>query len=203
MPVTVEHSGAVACLGCRHPLPLTEVTGPHGARCLRCQCLQRGRLFHAAFPPMAAPVPSPMASAGEACCFEHPTKRAAASCDSCGRFLCHLCQFTFGVRNLCPQCIAIARQNNSGPWINRRLNWDTVALATAILPTLGIWTTIAGGPLAIYLGIRALRQAPGPVLRGRSRAIVAITLGSLQVLVWALLLITVFGTALFRGGRLG
>ena len=68
---------------------------------------------------------------------------------------------------------------------------------------LGIWTTIAGAPAAIYLGARALRQPPGPLARGRWRSIAAIVLGTVQLLIWAALLATIFGTALFRGGRLG
>jgi len=87
--------------------------------------------------------------------------------------------------------------------VARRLNLDSVALATALVPMLGVWTTLVGGPVAIYLGIRALSQEPGPVPRGRWRAILALVLGVLQVVAWILLLVTVFGTVLFRGGRLG
>lgn len=202
MPVTVEHSGSMACLGCSHPLPLTEITSPDGALCPRCQTRQRGRTFPVAFAPVSTEEPA-NALDGEAVCFHHSTKRAVVPCDQCGRFLCSLCQFTIGQHHLCPSCIAAERSRQTGRWVGRRLNLDSVALSAATVPMLGIWTTIAGGPVAIYLGIRALSQPPGPVPRGRSRAIVAIILGAIQVLAWAALLITIFGTALFRGGRLG
>ncbi len=202
MPAIAEHSGSVACLGCSHPLPLAEVTSAEGALCPRCQVRQRGRVFPAAFAPATTPVAA-NALNGEAACFHHSTKRAAVPCDQCGRFLCSLCQFSIGLKNLCPGCIAAARARQSGRWVGRRLNLDSVALSTATVPMLGLWTTIAGGPVAVYLGIRALSQVPGPVPRGRSRAIAAIVLGAIQVLAWAALLVTIFGTALFRGGRLG
>jgi hypothetical protein len=144
-----------------------------------------------------------MALEGEATCFQHPTKRAAVPCDSCGRFLCTLCQFAIGNQNLCPSCIRMAREKKTERWVSRRLNLDSVALMTATVPMLGVWTTLVGGPVAIYLGIRALSQAPGPIARGRWRPVAAIVLGLLQVVAWIALLVTMFGTLLFRGGRLG
>jgi DNA-directed RNA polymerase subunit RPC12/RpoP len=203
MPVTVEHSGTIACLGCGQPLPMAEVTSPEGVRCPRCQARQLGKLFPAAFTPPSISLAPDITESGEASCFQHPTKRVAVPCDSCGRFLCTLCQFSLGNQNLCPSCIAAARKKQSVRWISRRLNLDSVALATATIPMLGIWTTLVGGPVAIYLGIRAFSQAPGPVPRGRWRAIAAIVLGTLQVIGWILLFATILGTALFRGGRLG
>lgn len=202
MPTTLEQSGSVACLGCSHPLPLAEVTSPAGAQCPRCQTRQRGHAFPAAFAPAVTAI-SGDAMEGEASCFHHPTKLAVAPCDQCGRFLCSLCQFEIGAQNFCPSCIAAQRARQGSRWIGRRLNLDSVALAAATVPMLGVWTTIVGGPVAVYLGIRALSQPPGPVPRGRSRAIAAIVIGTIQVLAWFTLLITIFGTALFRGGRLG
>lgn len=203
MPVTVEHSGAIACLGCGYALPLGEVTAGEGARCPGCQSRQFGVSFKKAFEPPAAAPQAPLALAGEATCFHHPTKRAAAPCDSCGRFLCTLCQFAIGNQNLCPSCIRMARERKSERWVSRRLNLDSVALMTALVPMLGVWTTLVGAPVAIYLGVRALSQAPGPVPRGRWRAWAAIVLGVVQVVALIALLVTIFGTLLFRGGRLG
>lgn len=203
MAITVEHSGAVACFSCQFPLPLAEVTSFEGVRCPRCHSLQRGRAFRATFMPPVSEVAPPISTPGEAACYQHTTKRAAVPCDRCGRFLCALCRMTVGAQNLCPSCIAVARRRNSPRWVARRLNLDSVALATALVPMLGVWTTLVGGPVAIYLGIRALSQEPGPVPRGRWRAILALVMGVLQVVAWILLLVTVFGTVLFRGGRLG
>lgn len=194
---------AAACVGCRYPLPLADLTGVEGARCPRCQSRQRARVFRTALQPPAAAAAAPEALSGEARCFQHPSKQAAVHCDSCGRFLCTLCQFSLGQRNLCASCIVAARQRQANDWVNRRLNLDTIALTTALAPCLLLWPTLVSGPVAIYLGIRALRQPPGPIPRGRWRAIAAIVLGALQFLAWAALLIAGFGTVLFRGGRLG
>lgn len=203
MVVSVANPTVVACLGCGSSLPSAEVASENGTRCLRCRSLQRGRLFPAAFRPPAVMSAPPIQQANEAACFHHSTKRASVACDHCGRFLCSLCQFAVGAQNLCPACIDLARGETNGRWVARRMNLDTVALATATLPIFGLWTTLVGAPAAIYLGLRALRQAPGPLPRGRWRSIVAIALGAIQVLIWAIFLLTAFGTALFRGGRLG
>jgi hypothetical protein len=97
----------------------------------------------------------------------------------------------------------MARRKAAERWVSRRLNLDSVALTTALVPMIGVWTTLVGGPMAIYVGIRALNQRPGPVPRGRWRAWAAIILGVLQVIAWIALFVTFFGTLLFRGGRLG
>ncbi len=202
MSVLVSHSGAVACLGCGYALPLPEVASAAGTRCPRCRARQSGRLFRAAFYPPQDP-PTEPASPGEAVCFQHATKRAAVACDHCGRFLCPLCDLTFGQTHSCPDCVVAARRAEDERWIARRLNLDTIALATAILPVLLIWPSLIGGPASIYLGIRALRQPPGPLPRSRVRAYLALAIGAFVVVGWLVLLITAFGTLLYRGGTRG
>ncbi len=203
MVASVDNPTVAACLGCGYALPPSEVADENGTRCPRCRSRQLGKLFPAAFRPPATAAAPPIQEANEAACFHHPTKRASVPCDNCGRFLCPLCQFAVGAQNFCPACIEMARGQANGRWVARRMNLDTIALATATLPILGVWTTLVSGPAAIYLGLRALRQAPGPLPRSRWRSIAAIALGAIQVLIWAILFVTAFGTALFQGGRLG
>ncbi|MBY0506050.1 MAG: DUF4190 domain-containing protein [Bryobacteraceae bacterium] len=203
--MTAPHllTSAVACLGCGQALPLAELSQAEGARCPRCRAQQWGQLFPAAFRPPAKEGAANLLAAGDAACFHHPTKQAVVPCDRCGRFLCSLCRFAVGQQSLCPTCIDLGRREAAGRWVPRRTNLDTVALACATLPLLLVSTSIIGAPIGIYLGLRALRQPAGPLPRGRWRAILAIVLGIVQVLAWLGLLLTLIGTWLFPGGRLG
>src|SRR5258708_17744559 len=101
----------VACTKCRTPVP-PELYNTHELRtCPSC----RARLQIEVFPAVLRP-PGPGASGeavvtdGEASCFYHPAKRAVVPCDSCGRFLCAVCDVEMDGQHLCPGCIESGRK---------------------------------------------------------------------------------------------
>lgn len=132
------------------------------------------------------------AAEGEAACFDHPGKRAVASCRQCGRFVCQLCAIQFGADTWCPSCVAAgtgpARAANTAA---SRILYDSVAL---ILPlaSLVLWPlTVLTGPATVVFSVLKWRQPLSLVRRYRWRFVVAIAigLGELGAWIWAILYI--------------
>jgi hypothetical protein len=49
-------------------------------------------------------------SEGQAACFYHPQNIAIVSCESCGRFLCSVCDIEIDRRHICPGCLESGRK---------------------------------------------------------------------------------------------
>jgi hypothetical protein len=128
------------------------------------------------------------AQIGEAVCFFHPEKKAAISCQQCGRFICTLCDLPMGSRHLCPSCVEGGMTSEKVPeMVNRRFIWGGAALSLGWLPILfGSFLFLgyfATGPGAIITGIYAFKK-PGSVVRGRRpvAAVFGILGGVIQLL---------------------
>jgi hypothetical protein len=138
-------------------------------------------------PPTAA-APAETAGDDQAACFFHPSKKAAAHCQSCGRFICSLCELPFGRTVICPLCLESGiREEQFQDLTKRRTLYDYAAFYTAVLPMLFIWPTLITGPLSIILALRYWKR-PGSLVQGfrRTRLVAAILIGGLQTAVWAL-----------------
>jgi hypothetical protein len=121
----------------------------------------------------------------EAGCFYHPAKRAAVSCDGCGRFLCSLCDCAIGGQHLCPVCLESGRTKGKLKALQpKQLRWDNIALALAIFPMLFFYATLVTAPAVIYITIRYAR-APGriPPLSAM-RFVAAVIISLLQIAGW-------------------
>jgi hypothetical protein len=144
------------------------------------------------FPAMANP-PEAVTSAsgeraieGEAVCFFHPEKRAAVSCQRCGRFLCALCDVPFGGKHLCPSCLDSAKLPDL---LNRRLVWGHLARIIGIWPIFGLfvcfpfWFMIfATGPAAIFVALWGWKKPPSLVHGYRhGSAVVGLVGGLIQI----------------------
>ncbi len=116
----------------------------------------------------------------EASCFYHPTKKAAFSCDGCGRFLCALCEIKVGQGHLCPSCLAnVGKENKPTELDTSRVLYDWMALVLAVVPA--IITPL----LTFYLAIRHW-NAPGGLIKPASPTVwtIACVLGAVQLVVW-------------------
>ncbi len=119
---------------------------------------------------------------GDASCFYHARKSAAAVCDQCGRFLCSLCQVDFLGQNWCPVCIESRRVG--GKLETRRTLYDTMALQLATLPLL-LWPfTLITAPSALYVVFRYWRAPGSLVPRTRARFYIALVLSVVQSGCW-------------------
>jgi ribosomal protein S27E len=145
------------------------------------------------FPAIAQPAPAnatgERATEGEAVCFFHPEKKAALSCERCGRFLCELCDLPLGVRHLCPACIGGGIGTEKLPeLITRRVCWTRVSLLLGLLPPVVALSVVFSpvlvvtGPGAIIAGVYSWNK-PGSLVRGRRRweAALGMVLGLFQV----------------------
>lgn len=114
---------------------------------------------------------------GEATCYNHAGKRANSSCSQCGRFLCALCTVEFQGGTWCPSCLSAASARQKAvPLVNRRMLYDSIALAVATLPALLIYPAVLTGPAALFLSIRYWNRPSSIVPRTKWRFVVAILL---------------------------
>jgi hypothetical protein len=139
------------------------------------------------------------AAEGEAVCFFHPEKKAARTCDRCGRFLCELCDLPLGTRHLCPTCIGGGMGTEKLPeLITRRVCWARVSLLLGTVPPVVALSIVLSpfllvtGPGAIICGAYSWNK-PGSLVRGRRRweAALGMVLGLLQagLVAWSILFV--------------
>lgn len=140
-------------------------------------------------PGPAAPAEAIMVE-GEASCFYHPKKKAVLPCESCGRFLCALCDLELHGQHICPACLKAGKQKGKIRQLeNRRTLYDSLALAVAVYPMIFVWTTIIGAPIALYIAIRYWKAPTSIVSRSRWRAWLAIVIALLQIAGWVAILL--------------
>jgi hypothetical protein len=186
----------VACPKCRLPIALPEdAPGRQVAACGKCRKTFDIQAFPALWHGHLFGTPGEAVLTAEECsCFYHPAKRAVRSCESCGRFLCALCEVEIGDAHLCPACIASGRREKKMHAVeNRRVLYDNIALAVAVLPLITIYFTLITAPIAIFISIRYW-NAPTSILgRGKWRFVVAILVSLLELGLWALFFVALFG----------
>ncbi len=181
------------CTSCGRLLPVLSGTGLRTIRCAGCDAYLQVEVFPAFFRGIAnTGIGETLGSEGEARCFYHETKRAAAVCEECGRFLCSLCELRIGGRIVCPSCVERGRADGSmEALITRRTLFDGIALSLSLLPLLIFFVTPVTAPMAIYIAVRYWKK-PGSILpRTRFRFVLAILFASLQVAGWGFLLLEV------------
>ena len=166
------------------PLSKWEYGTAGTARCMLCGADNSVYAFPAILAAAAATRPE-SAMEGEAACFDHPNKRAAAACSQCGRYVCGLCSVEFGPEIWCPSCVATraggARAANLD---TSRTLFDSVAL-TLPLVTLLMWPfTIVAAPASLVIGIAKWRYPLSLVRRNRWRLVVAMMISVAEIVAW-------------------
>jgi len=126
---------------------------------------------------------------GEASCFYHPHKKAAALCSACGCFLCKLCETDLAGRCLCPSCIDKGRSSEDiETLVTHRTLYDSLAFSLAILPMLFFPVTVITAPASIYIAIRFWKR-PGSILpRSKLHFVFAIIISLAQIAGWGAVL---------------
>lgn len=150
--------------------------------CPTCNSNLEIRIFPALLGKPETVLPTAIAE-GEASCYNHVTRQAVASCANCGRFVCALCQIEFDGTTRCPTCL------ERTSFEKQRILYDSIALATATLPAVFIWTTIVGAPLAIYTSLRYWKRPSSLVPRNKWRFVLAILIALLELIALAALAI--------------
>ena len=129
---------------------------------------------------------------GESSCFFHPQKKALLPCDSCGRFLCALCDCQLNGQHFCPACLEIGKTKGKIKSLeNQRTLYDNIALSLAVYPMLVFYFTLVTAPMTLFVAIRFWRSPLSIVRPGKIRFVVAIILALLQMAGWAILFIAI------------
>ena len=180
----------LSCTACRASLSLEAPAGPGSVRCPRCRAALEISVFPALYRPLAAGRPGEaLHTDQESACFYHPNKRATVPCESCGRFLCALCDLDFNGTHYCAPCLEAARGRGTFPRLeNQRTCHDRIAMAVALYPLLLLfYPTLVTAPVAVFLSARALRT-PGSLVHGaRIRCVLAMLFASAEIVVWVLI----------------
>ena len=182
------------CPRCATPLPPADLNRGELAPCPVCRTPTQADIFPAFLrPAQTGAVPQTILMEGEAGCFYHPDKRAATHCSSCGRFLCALCDVELGGRHLCPGCVESGQRKGVLSELEmKRTLYDGTALALAVVPLAAAATlvlaplTLLTAPTAIVVALYGWNKPGSLVPRTRIRALLAMLLGGLQLLGWAL-----------------
>ncbi|MEI9894522.1 MAG: hypothetical protein WDN28_11705 [Chthoniobacter sp.] len=189
--VAPVESGSLTCPACGAALGPYGLDATQEAVCPACRVGLRGQLFRAWWTPPASGLATfERAMEGEAVCFFHPSNRAALPCDSCGRFLCSVCDLPVGSRHLCPVCLSKGLGKEKLPEIiSRRILWSRTALWLGVVPlflSMALWPVLfMSGGAAVIVALVGWNR-PGSLVRGRQRwaAVLGLVLGLLQVGLW-------------------
>lgn len=127
---------------------------------------------------------------GESGCFYHPQKKAVLPCDSCGRFLCALCDCELNGRHFCPACLETGKTKGKIKSLDQgRTLYDSIALSLAIYPMLIFYFTLLTAPMALFTAIRYWRAPRSLVRRTKIRFVAAIIISLLQIAGWGIFFI--------------
>ena len=198
---------AIRCTGCGSPLSNdvlesgnnaagSKASGNNAARefrpCPFCGSETLVFAFSALFTCGSVPTAAEMAAGiGDATCFYHASKRAAAPCSQCGRFLCKLCSVDFSGAVWCPECIEAGRTRKRVVNLeNQRTLHDSVALALATWPALLVYPSLVAAPAALFLSI-AYWKRPSSIVRRhpKFRLVLAMIFSVVQIGLWITLFV--------------
>ena len=189
----------LTCKNCLKALPWEICNTADLTKCPHCNVLILAVVFPAMFRPAGAgKIGETILTDQEAGCFYHPTKKAVVACSNCGRFLCSLCDIDFGGQHICSLCIAAGQKNRNFKNLdNRRVLYDDLALALAIIPLITVYFTLITAPIALYVAIRGWKAPLSIIPRTKFRFILAIVIALFEIAGWVVLI----GIVFFRFGR--
>jgi hypothetical protein len=169
------------------------------AQCPSCGSANSVRAFPALLTPAREARPE-TAFPGEAACFDHPGKRAAAACSQCGRYVCALCSVELGGDVWCPACVTSrSGKARAANLETSRTLWDSITL-TLPLASLIVWPiTILSAPAALAIGLVKFRAPLSLVRRTRWRLAAGILISLAEVIFWIWALIYLITRPVPRG----
>jgi hypothetical protein len=150
----------LSCPKCHGAIPAPAGEGRGVAVCPRCRTRAEFEAFPAllAGPRIGRPGEA-LVDASEASCFFHAEKRAVIACESCGRFLCALCDLEMEGRHICPTCLAAGRKKGALKNLDQfRVMWPGVALLMTIVLPLAFYPFTPlfalGALIVAFVGMR-------------------------------------------------
>ena len=191
----------VPCARCDSPLPLWELASASAAVCTSCGSRNTVRVFPSLFAAPTTPALPESALDGEAACFDHPSKRAVAACQQCGRFVCVLCSVEFNGQVWCPTCVTAGRGQSKAVNLDpSRVLYDSLALTVPLLTSLILFPfTVITGPGAVVFSIVTWKRPLSLVRKSRWRFVLAVLLGTAETAGWLWLVMYLWEK--FRSGQ--
>jgi hypothetical protein len=187
---------APKCPACQADLPVADGSvGEQTIICGNCRGVVELETFPAQWRKVQPGRAGELVTGEESACFVHTDRRAEAACDSCGRFMCALCEVRVGEQRICVACLESGRRAGRLAQVERsRTIFALVALRVALFGLLLGPFGPAAGMSAIVLAVIGLRK-PASVTGRRyiGSAIAALVLGALLTLGWAWWWVSVFG----------
>ena len=175
----------VPCARCDSPLPLWETSTGREAVCTSCGSSNTVRVFPTLFTAPSVPAAAESALDGEAACFDHPSNRAVAACQQCGRFVCQLCSVELGDQVWCPSCVAGGQGRSQAVYLDpSRMLFDSMALAFPLASILFWPVTIITGPGTIVFSAMTWKRPLSLVRKSRWRFVAAILIGLAETVGW-------------------
>ncbi len=172
------------------PLPKWELANGDTAVCTSCGSENRVRVFPAALIQANGAVTTERALEGEAACFDHPSTRAVAACQHCGRFVCGLCSIEFGDGVWCPSCVAAgAGKAKSAKAITSRALYDSTALIIPVAAVLLYPLMVVAAPASLILTALKWKEPLSLVRRNRWRFVAAIFVSIAELALVGLLIV--------------
>lgn len=137
---------------------------------------------------------------GESTCFHHPERTAVAACADCGVFVCRLCETSDRGTSLCLSCFTKRQQSDLKLDVkktgSKRIVYDNLAVALALLPMMFFWATLVTAPAALFVVIRYWRSHPCSVVpRTRFRFVFAGAVALLQMTGWVFFFVALMENA--------
>ena len=176
-------SQTIPCPRCRRPIDLGLITSAPDYRCPNCSRQFETVRFEVAVPNVVVVEMSDGHTDAAQPCSTHPRNAAVTSCQRCGAFMCALCRIDVDGKTLCPSCFE--RLSTEGSLESSRTTFRDYAGLSSVSATGGCLIWFIGfilGPLAIYFGIKGLKQKKQMGERDGVVGIwVAMTLGVVEV----------------------
>lgn len=130
----------------------------------------------------------------DASCFYHHDKKAAVACESCGRFLCSLCDIQLNNQHICTSCIESGRKKGNLKGIERsHVRYDLICSSLAIIPLLVFYTTILTAPATVFLVIRHWNDEMGLIPHSRAPYVFAMIFALLEITAWVFVIAGIAG----------
>ncbi|MBD3420646.1 MAG: hypothetical protein GF398_11065 [Chitinivibrionales bacterium] len=190
-------SSFLICPACQAPFDhtLAEITTDY--ECRQCSTRMQVTVFPAFYrKPQVVSAQKVVEASQEAACYHHADKRAVVACDSCGKFLCSLCEIEIDKHRLCPDCLSREKMDGDNKNLQTgNVLYDKIALVLALYPLLLIFAayfTVITAPIALFITLRYWKKQRSIVPRSSIRFAIAFLLSVLEIIGWILIGIFIY-----------
>lgn len=186
-------ASVLTCGQCEAPLPAGLINTERMQVCPSCRLPQQTFVFPALFDTKGAPSkPETPLVEGESTCFYHPARKAVVPCESCGRFLCSLCEVAFQGQRLCLNCLEKAQRKGAIEDFRKgHFYYDNLALILGAFSGLFSFFAPLIAIVVYYLIVRHWKTPLSVLPRGRWRFVLAFLVQTAWMTLIAFFIVTV------------